>query len=756
MIESVFSIITIIAVVALFVFYFFFKKKDGKDWIYAVFFLTAFITGIILFSLALSYKKDGDTSFSPLYLIASSIGLALKSFGGDFDASTLSALAKDNTLFAIASFVHYIVSVVLTFIVAIKIFGKNAINRVHVFINSLRAKYIVIGASGQAEIFLDNLDFNQRKHTTVILDANQKEKKKDLMSKGFAVVVIKDGKDLAQKKAINDKNNFAKSTFMALKTSGFSRTTNNTKIIAMSKDDEQNLLIAKLVTEYIKEQINPEKSAKGKIKLTSEQSEKLQHINLKAYIMYSSWDRAEHFTFTDYALGRIRFFSPAEMRARKFAIENPITSMIPTTWIDVEKAKLKKSYNIGNIFVGFGITNKQILEKSICNNQLLGVDYNAFVIDKNAKNHEKQFHNSAIGLFRPELKSGKDEKGQDRYFKNPSEKNKFVFEEQDALYLEFYEKICEEVERNDFATVIVALGNDKLSLETALELRQKLHERDLLVGETDRQAYQRVKIFVKIIEKTVFSDESLLNHASDCKIKTFGADKEVLSEEYIINEKLDTIAKRIANEYCDNSSKEVAEYTKWDGLPEIERDSNRYAAMSIRTKLNLLGFELKESNEEQDNAVAKLYEATYGMNFANRQQATVNKQWTTNDFSDGYVDFPERDEKGNIADTARNNLARLEHQRWSAFYLSNGWTKLEKAKVTADVRKDVQAKQHACLTVFEELEKLRDLQASDAVTKKGVSEEHAKSDEDTVRYDYFLMDKLLGNLKDSSYVVLKR
>ena len=74
----------------------------------------------------------------------------------------------------------------------IKLFGKNAVNRIRVFVNSIRSRYIVIGASGQAEIFLRSFDCKKRKRTTVILEAGQKDKKKDLTFRGFAVLVIKD------------------------------------------------------------------------------------------------------------------------------------------------------------------------------------------------------------------------------------------------------------------------------------------------------------------------------------------------------------------------------------------------------------------------------------------------------------------------------------------------------------------------------------------------------------------------------------
>jgi hypothetical protein len=743
MFEDIFSIITILAVVALLAFYLFFKKKDGKDWVYAVYFLVVVITGTTLYALGLSYKNDGDTAFSPMFIFSKALASVLKSFGGDFNASALAKIAEDYPWIAVAAFVNYLAAVLLTFLLAIKLFGKNIVNRLKVFANSFLSQRIVVGYGEQAQIFLKNIT-GKKWRTTVILESDNKKKRTDLIEEGYAVLVIADG--VEKRKAGNDELTVA--TYEALKKAGAFRAKRDTKIIAMSENDEQNLLVAKIVTEYIKGKIKPERNAKGKIKLSDEQTISLKAINLRAFIMYSFWDRTEHFAFTEYALGKVRFFNPYEIRARKFATDNPVTSMIPAAWVDMKKAKLRKTYGIGNIFVGFGWTNKQILKKSICNNQLLGVDYKALIVDKAAKKHEKQFKNGAIGLFRPELKSEIDENGEKRYFASPNEESRFDFNELDVLSLDFYDRVRDEVKNNDFSVIVIALGDDKLSLETALELRQKLYESDLLTAERDGTKYARVKIFVKIIEKSVFSDKSLLNNGGECEIRTFGADKEILTEEYIVGEKLDVIAKRIANEYCDNSSSAVAAFTKWDTLPDIERESNRYVAMSIRTKLNLLGFELKESDEPQDVAIERAYSEAYGMERAAAQQVAVKKQWNNGDFSDGYIDFPERvGDTIKIADTARNNLARLEHQRWNAFYFSSGWTKLEKSKITVDFRKDLKAKQHACLTVFEELDKLRDLQAGDG------ADAQAKSNADTVRYDFFLNDKLFGNLKGSGYAV---
>ena len=99
-----------------------------------------------------------------------------------------------------------------------------------------------------------------------------------------------------------------------------------------------------------------------------------------------------------------------------------------------------------------------------------------------------------------------------------------------------------------------------------------------------------------------------------------------------------------------------------------------------------------------------------------------------------FVDFVEK-EGDVIFDSARNNLARLEHQRWNAFHLANGWTKLPKAKVEGKKRQDEKAKQHACITSFEGLIELREKQAKLLVKAssldKQITEEEALMEADT-------------------------
>jgi len=778
MLENFLSILSIAAIVAFFGFFFFLKRRETGDWIYIVYFFTVFLSGIALYTAGYAYEVGITEGLPPLYVLQKALSSVVVSFWGEYYPETIARLSAESPLYTVAVFVNYLACILFTFLVAVKLFGKNAVNRVRVFFRSFRNKFIIVGSAGQAEIFLNNLVRKQRRRTIVVLEPCHNDAKKELMYAGFAVAVVKEESEKAHK-AENGEKDAAKEMREALIKAGLKRNWRGTKIIAMSERDETNLLTAKIVTDYISGEVKPRRGKSGRIEPLSKSQEKfLESLKLTAHIMYGFLDRAEHFAFTEYALGRVIFFNPFELRARKFILENPITSLIPARWINTAKARLynpsddeaHKKLSIGNIFVGFGSISRNILKKSICTYQLLGVDYNALVIDKDVKIMKKQFRALAPGLF-DKYESGRvisrgaelkpDPDGQ-IYYPSPDECNKIDFFEANVLSEEFYQRAVAEAGAHDFTSIIVSLGDDKTGVETALELRRKLYEYGLLWGGDGGEKYDRVKIFVRVKKDSVLSDRSLLNDKNDIdnEISIFGSDGEILTENYIVQEELDIIAKRVANGYWKAATRDSGGkarkfngITKWGALTDFKRDSNRNAVLGIRYKLNLLGFDLKKGEGGTDAKTVKAYESAYGMAAAKRQRAEKE--------TGKFVDFLERDTDGNIIDNARNNLARLEHQRWNVFYLTNGWTKLEKARVTADTRQDEKAKQHACITTLEGLSALSRKQAELAAAAARISGEELSLDKalsaaDTVCYDFDVMDGLFANLEDSNYIVTRR
>ncbi len=251
-----------------------------------------------------------------------------------------------------------------------------------------------------------------------------------------------------------------------------------------------------------------------------------------------------------------------------------------------------------------------------------------------------------------------------------------------------------------------------LNIETALELRQKLYERKLLKGPRDgTKNDDRVKIFVKITDNLEYHEMLNDEKAIENEITIFGELDETINVDYVIDEKMEVIAKHRAKQYKGN--------IKWDTMTEFKRESNRGSAMSIRTKLNLLGFEFEEctdnvnntdnANKSDDmtnydklywngvpdddkNAVMKVYEKKEKNVVADKEKNVItafvdfvvgavmaffgnkekkNEVDTVVADEESFVDFvvwedsdkKDSDKKKKTKDIARNNLASLEHQR---------------------------------------------------------------------------------------------
>jgi hypothetical protein len=103
----------------------------------------------------------------------------------------------------------------------------------------------------------------------------------------------------------------------------------------------------------------------------------------------------------------------------------------------------------------------------------------------------------------------------------------------------------------------------------------------------------------------------------------------------------------------------------WFELDEFTRESNRSAAMNIRTKLRLLGLDMAEAGKSGKQPV-RLEEYLQGIRL--------------------------------------ENLARQEHLRWNAFFFASGWTTWELSDTAGAAKaKDPANKRHACLVPWERL-----------------------------------------------------
>ena len=123
---------------------------------------------------------------------------------------------------------------------------------------------------------------------------------------------------------------------------------------------------------------------------------------------------------------------------------------------------------------------------------------------------------------------------------------------------------------------------------------------------------------------------------------------------------------------------------------EIERNSNRTNAIHLIYKLFLLGFGIRKKSDpsitqEQKNSAPELL----------------------------------KDLKEKLADKSKlDNLAYIEHDRWNAFYRSEGWCgipydKLDAFKKQYNKQKNYVVKHHACICSYDMLQAVGELFKAD-------------------------------------------
>ena len=784
--------------------------KEERNSVFAgAWWLFFFFAGLIS-QLYFYMSIEGSNKFSG---VAESIGNSLSMFAFNFKYSEL--LAKEwsenvvDKIYCAGVFFTFIGAGLWTYAIVITGFFSGLLNNVFIYFRNLfvgkkGVDYVIIGVSDEAEVFFENLkkDIKSKakageKHRIVFITGGTNP----TIENGFYEKIIKRGVPVI-KGAANESN---------LKRAGVGTFKRKTIVVALTNSDEINLSVAKLLSEmiytrlekvvgfsmekfdkYIKELL--EKAWGEDSKNATAELEKyrglIESVNLEGRIAYQYLERSEHFTFAEKAFGKINFFNKYDLCAKRFFLEHPITNDI-AKYIDVEKARLKGEYSGGkiyknkdkeeyifkNVFVGFGKRNYQMLKTSIMCDQVVGADYRAVVYDKGIsyKNstlsdneiisllHEKRIFNKnvtmsenlAVDSFKHQAPGlfGDIETQKDKfYLESPKENYDIVFKGVNVLTEDFYADLAKEIAESDLTSIYVCLGDDKINVETALEIRRYLAARI--------EDISKIRLYVKTKKRSTLSDNELLNSSNGLplKIECFGFTDEVFCVEEIVSLNIDVIANGLFNQWHGKN---------WCFLSESEKDSNRSKLCAFRSILGFLGFdlEIKKGNDEKDEEkVWKAYEDRYGLSSA--EASKLNR----------LLDFPKL-ENGVVTDTARNNLARLEHLRWNSCSLSDGWTKKpldrigclrssgDDASFTFDKnapktklgRKNELLKQHACITTYEGLLELRKRQAYLSLGESLAFEEaypdgaknvFLQNEElfDTIIHDYKFLDELKSNM----------
>ncbi len=563
-------------------------------------------------------------------------------------------------------------------------------------------------------------------------------------------------------------------------------------VIINTGDENLNILLCRKASEIINkylESLNTGVSAQTPEEKKALQKKKKAQATalfsrLGIYVFGDARYEAIYASIVESANGCIHYLNKYKQIAIDFIDKYPLTGFMTSAQIDYKTSCIKKDVDINVAFIGFGKTGQQIFLTSVANNQFIenknGSDIlktvNYHIFDKAHSENNKNlnhsyyryrnefFNDEAIKdlkikpdtvTFPYEKKHLSESVKKSDYLPLPQFPAREYYHQLDINDPDFYNELKKMSTRakNDLNCVIIAFGSDLENIDMAQKLIDKKREWNI----------ENFFIFVKSNSGDA-SDPIFAREQKDC-ILIGDPSRTVYDIEKIINNDLLRLAiKRhkiysleydLAHGYAKaddkasiNASADNAVYNWFVERTQIERDSNLYATLSLRSKLNLMGMDcvpIDAGGRAIDNV-------SY-----------------MNEYAEGDIPEPEEntDAEGktiwkytlNFPDSRRKSMAIHEHYRWNSYMISHGivpadintiLTETVKKKEVDEFSngKNYPLRRHGNLTTFEGLEEFRRLIAK----RNGNSE----AEEDVIRYDYQLLDDAPWFLEKFGYKIIDR
>ena len=509
-------------------------------------------------------------------------------------------------------------------------------------------------------------------------------------------------------------------------------------VIINTQDDERNLHICRQFYDY----------------LHTLDEATLQSIGttLQIYVFGNSQYDDLYDDLVDHGSGIIRYVDRYQQIATDFIDKYPLTHFMDARQIDYATSLVKPDVNLNVMLVGFGDTNQKIFMTSVANNQFLTraetgdavlkqVNYHIF--DKANGNNKNLNHNyyryRDEVLYRINPPEGvvlaeNDRLPKENFLPLPAEPAHEYYYGMSIDSPAFYARLRQLVTqgKDDVNYVIIAFGSDLANLDLAQKLLEKRREWG---------AYNMV-IFVKA--KTWCKEYSFMQK-ENCYIIA-DLDATVYNLDHILNDRLyqmamlrdetytlesDIKARKLSVVDAETAQKAHDEsMEKWhNSMPHVERESNVYCCLSLRTKLHLMGLDYCDKTEE----VKALTEAEYLRIYAKDDMPRFDPKLTTRGKHIIEYDL-------NFPDSRRRNLAMQEHYRWNSFMISKGFIPATLQQIREEKNadgaptkgKNYLLRHHGNLSTYEGLVTFRRI----AAEIKGSTE----LAQDVMKYDYQLLD----------------
>ena len=446
----------------------------------------------------------------------------------------------------------------------------------------------------------------------------------------------------------------------------------------------------------------------------------------------------------------------------KFISEHPVSEFLTEEEIDYKTGCLKDDVSIDTFYIGFGKYNQEILLQELIHTNFFKVNsktntFEAYKVQNHLFDIEPivvdTFSKSPVGLLM------KQKEG---------EHYKIIKHDQiDINASSFFKDIDEIVdvskETKNCYVFYVCCGNDATNIEIALDIKNRyLHKVHKMV------IYCRVRTRLSIPLYDLDSPEVKEKYRG---IHFIGHNSMIDNHQVIVNKSLESLAINKNAKYNQRmSGRDIASENlqSWLTLPSIKRYNNASVYLNLRFKLHLIGL---DCCDHTDKGISKDEFIKHYLGGIDNYKE-VFEQLLKYRYEDYYVLNP--------INNPRNLLAIAEHDRWNAYFLSNGYARMDFDKIQylydpntnilTVIKDDPILKLHACLCSFEELNNYHQYNAKKIrELNKKIKEDNPdlnvdltelsnyKSLIDTYYFDYDSFDEIYDVLSDNGYsIILKQ
>ena len=650
-----------------------------------------------------------------------------------YDFGDIEALMSDDLFYAVTVYFCFIMAGLNVVLVTVSFINQ----RVWEFLQGIKIKYclrdrlLIFGGNPQ------NVDIykSDKSRVKAIIDKMSDDDRSD-----FYLKEISDIPDWSDKEATEEifrerriVSALKKFKAVAAKNGGKAETV----VIINTESDERNMRICRMITEKISAQTEAEKEKTFR--------------TVKIFVFGDLKYQGIYEDIESDGFGCITFVNKYQKIASDFIERYPLAYFMNEKQVDYSTSLIKKDVNINFFVLSFDKVGRQIFLTSVSNNQFLAEGENGpelkkvnyFIFDTDNVQKDKNL-NHGYYRYRDEIRGDADYNAEE-YLPLPSlpaEEISCPFDVNDERFYKELKKYVED--ENDANFVLINFGTDLENIDMAQKLVEKRREwgKNLVIfvrihKRTKEQDALEAEgcIFIGDENEIVYNIDTILSD----KIRRIAL---MRNEDYDLEYALSNPKAEITDEFIANQK--YASFKKWHTeMNRFVRESNIYAALSIRAKLNLMGLDYCEIDANDEPALTEdEYMAVYaGKDLPQYIGETPVGGRKLINYGLGF------------ADSRRRNMAILEHYRWNSYHISKGFVPATREQILGEKEngrftngKNYTFRRHGNLTTFDGLVEFRRLVAE----RDGVSEVK----KDVIKYDYQILDDLHYFLTQGGYKII--